>query len=44
MLPKVIKGKGKKTSPSQMRLLWIEWEASETEVQTIAEKLETGQT
>ena len=37
-LPKVIKGKGKKVSPGQMRLPWDSWEASNPEVVDVAEK------
>lgn len=37
-LPKVIKGKGKKTSPGQMRLPWDNWEATNPEIIAVAEK------
>ncbi len=37
-LPKVIKGKGKKASPGQMRLPWDSWEASNLEIVDVAEK------
>ncbi|MBW4596446.1 MAG: hypothetical protein KME46_26955 [Brasilonema angustatum HA4187-MV1] len=38
LLPKVVKGKKKKTSPGQMKLPWAEWELLTTEVQAVAEK------
>ncbi|WP_088242359.1 transposase [Calothrix rhizosoleniae] len=39
LLPKVVKGKGKKrTSPGQMRLPWDTWEVIDTEVSEVAEK------
>ncbi|GAB1538881.1 hypothetical protein NUACC21_15450 [Scytonema sp. NUACC21] len=38
LLPKILKGKKKKTSPGQMRLPWDEWEPLTTEVQAVAEK------
>ncbi|MEH2089761.1 hypothetical protein [Nostoc sp.] len=37
-LPKVIKGKGKKASPGQMRLPWDTWEANNSEIVDVAEK------
>ena len=37
-LPKVLKGKNKKTSPGQTRLPWAQWEATNPEVQEVAEK------
>ncbi|MEH2335949.1 hypothetical protein [Nostoc sp.] len=37
-LPKIIKGKDKKTSPGQMRLPWDSWEASNPEIVDVAEK------
>lgn len=39
LLPKVVKGKGKKkTSPGQMRLPWDKWEVEDSEVSKVAEK------
>ncbi|MEA5625783.1 hypothetical protein [Nostoc sp. UHCC 0251] len=37
-LPKVIKHKGKKTSPGQMRLPWVEWEFEDLPVREVAEQ------
>ncbi|WP_413166801.1 hypothetical protein ACL6C3_08875 [Capilliphycus salinus ALCB114379] len=37
-LPKVIRGKGKKPSPGQMKLPWDSWEVVDLEVEAVAEK------
>ncbi|MGB7440134.1 MAG: transposase [Coleofasciculaceae cyanobacterium] len=40
LLPKVLKGKGKgkKSSPGQMKLPWDTWEAADSEIREVAEK------
>jgi putative transposase len=38
LLPKVVKHKGKKTSPGQMRLPWVEWEFEDSPVREVAEQ------
>ena len=38
LLPNVVKGKGKKMSPGQMRLPWAEWEVEDSAVHEVAEK------
>ncbi len=38
MLPKLAKGKGKKSSPGQAKLPWADWDASDPEIIEVAEK------
>lgn len=38
MLPKLVKGKGKKSSPGQMKLPMALWEAPDEEIQEVAQK------
>jgi putative transposase len=38
LLPKLAKGKGKKSSPGQAKLSWADWDASDPEIIEVAEK------